>query len=67
MQARQVPIEQVRARGNYTSESDVPSTTYNFASKGVGPLAANATERARVPTKEDVAKLMPVPYESLDK
>ena len=34
---------------------------------GVGPLATNATARARVPTKEDAAKLMPVPYESLDK
>ena len=67
MQACSVPIEQIRARGNYSKESAVPSTTYNFASKGPGPLAINGTSRLQVPTKEDIAKLMPVPYESINK
>ena len=67
LQACQVPIAEVRARGNYTKESDVPTHQYNYASKGMGPLAANAKNRALVPTKEDVAKLMPVVYESVNK
>jgi hypothetical protein len=62
MKAIRVDADETRARGNYSQGSEMIATIYNYDSSGVGPLAAMARGTGKAPTKEDIARTIPVSY-----
>jgi hypothetical protein len=62
MKALGVSRDETRARGNYSDNSVMTDTVYNYNSSGTGPLGAMAGKRGREPTREDIERAIPVAY-----
>jgi hypothetical protein len=67
MKAMRVERAQILARGNYSEKSVMTETVYNYDSSGIGPLGAMAGKSGKQPTKEDIARAIPLAYHTKDK
>jgi hypothetical protein len=64
MKAIGIDRAQILARGNYSEKSAMTETVYNYDSSGIGPLGAMAGNSGKQPTREDIARAIPVAYRS---
>jgi hypothetical protein len=63
MSAKGVPKEQALDRGNYSENSQIMNTTYDYNASGLGPLASNSIEGGSRPGLEEVRRWMPAAHE----
>jgi hypothetical protein len=64
MKALGMTREETLSRGNYTSDSTMIDTVYNYDTSGRGPLAANSRKRGSLPGKEEIAKRIPLAFDA---
>lgn len=62
MKALGVSRDETLSRGNYSKDSVMIDTAYDYDSSGRGPLAAMSGKRDRLPGKEEAIKRMPLPF-----
>jgi hypothetical protein len=62
MKALGVSREETLARGNYSANSAMIDTVYNYNSAGTGPLGAMANKKGREPSREDVSRTIRLNY-----
>jgi hypothetical protein len=67
MKAMRVERAQILARGNYSEKSVMTEAVYNYDSSGIGPLGAMAGKSGNQPTREDIARAIPLAYRGKDR